>query len=68
MANRRWALDRDRRNKLALLTAEQCPALIVERLVRIVGERQVSETVIWSFDSDREAYRKKRKLLFRPIL
>ena len=64
MANVRWTLDRARRDKLANLAAEQCPAHIVERIVRIVDEREATETVIWSWESDREAYRKKRKLLF----
>jgi hypothetical protein len=67
MANARWAADRKRRDQIAARTAEQNPPHIVERIVRIVNERHVSETVVWSWDSDREAYRKKQKLLFRPL-
>jgi len=65
MANARWTKFRTEQNRLAALTAEQDPPHIVERLVRIVNECQVSETVIWSWDSAREAYRKKRRLLFK---
>ena len=66
MANARWTRDRAERDRLAMLRAEQCPRRIVERIVRIVNERDVSETVIWNWESHRERYRKKRKLLFAP--
>lgn len=49
---------------MAMLTAEQCPSQIVERIVRIVNEKTVSEVVIWNWESYRERYHKKRVLLF----
>lgn len=63
MAKRRWELDRERRNKLAELTAEQFPSRIVRRIVVIDNETTVRETTIWSFDSYREARRKERAVL-----
>lgn len=63
MAKARWALDRERRHRLAALTAEQCPNHIVRRIVVIDGEQSVSETVFWSWDSDREWQRKERNAL-----
>ena len=63
MAERRWQLDRERREKLALLTAEQYPNRIVRRIVVIDGEQEVREAVIWNWDSDREARRKTRQVL-----
>lgn len=61
MANRRWALDRARRNKLAALTAEQFPTKIEARIVVIVREHTVKEFTLWSFDSWRERQRKCRQ-------
>lgn len=63
MAAARWARDRERRGKLAELTAEQYPARIVRRIVVIEQERLVREAVIWSFDSARSARRKLREAL-----
>jgi hypothetical protein len=62
MARRRWEIDRARRDKLAALTAEQCPSRIVRRIVVIEEERTVREAVIFSFDSARSARRKLRAL------
>jgi len=63
MASRRWRLDRQRRDKIATLTAEQYPTKIVRRIVVIDDEQKVRETVIWSFMSYRERYRMERKAL-----
>lgn len=63
MAARRWQLDREHREKLAALTAEQYPNKIVRRVIVIDDERDVRETVIWSFMSHRERYRLERKAL-----
>jgi len=64
MANTRWAKVRAERERLALLTADQWPRGIAERIIRIVNETVVTETVIWQWENWRDAYRKKRKLLF----
>lgn len=63
MANRRWEVDRQRRNKLAALTAEQYPDRIIRRIVVIDHEATVKEAVIFSFDSRRSARAKLRKVL-----
>lgn len=63
MAERRWRLDRERRERLASLTAEQYPSRIIRRIVVIDEERTVREAVIWSFDSDRSARRKLRDVM-----
>lgn len=63
MANQRWRLDQERRNRLAVLTAEQHPAKIVRRIVVIDNETTVKEAVIWSFDSGRSRKRKEKEVL-----
>ena len=63
MAKARWDKDRERRDELAALTAEQFPSKIVRRIVVIDNETTVRECVIWSFDSIREARRKLRRVL-----
>ena len=63
MAQARWRADRERRQRLAALTAEQFPGHIVRRIVVIDGETNVREAVVWSFDSTREARRKTRAVL-----
>jgi len=63
MANARWKLDRERRDKLATLTAEQYPTKIARRIIVIDDERIVRETVIWSFMSGRERCRLEQKAL-----
>jgi len=63
MANRRWALDRERRAKLAALTAEQNPSHIRRRIVVIDRECMVREAVIWSWDSARSARRKVKDVM-----
>lgn len=67
MARARWARDRERRDKLAALTAEQCPSKIVRRVVVIENESTVKEAVIFSFDSRRSAAAKLRKVLRTPV-
>ena len=66
MANRRWELDRQRREKIAVLTAEQFPSQIVRRIVVIINERVVREATIWSFDSASSANRKIKAVLAAP--
>lgn len=63
MANRRWQLDRERREQLAKLTAEQYPTRIIRRIIVIDDERVVREAVIWSFDYAKDAKRKTRQVL-----
>jgi hypothetical protein len=63
MATIRWKRDRERRDKLAALTAEQHPTKIARRIIVIDDERLVRETVIWSFMSRREWQRKERQAL-----
>lgn len=62
MANVRWKREREWRDRLAATTAEQCPSQIVLRVVAIRNERDVSEAVVWSFDSRRDARRKLRAI------
>jgi hypothetical protein len=66
MAKRRWELDRQRREKLAALTAKQYPNRIVRRIVVVDQEKLVREAVIWEWDSRREAARKLRAVLRAP--
>lgn len=68
MAAARWARDRERRARLAALTAEQYPSRIIRRIVVIDHERTAREAVIWSFDSARSARRKLRDILAAPNL
>ena len=63
MANRRWQLDRERRDKLAALTAEQFPAQIIRRVIVIDNETRVREAVIWSWDYWKDQQRKIRSVL-----
>ncbi len=67
MAKRRWELDRQRRDKLAALTAEQQPNRIVRRIVVIDEETMVRECVMWAWDSMRECQRKLKNVLGREI-
>jgi hypothetical protein len=55
MANRRWDLYRERRNRLAQVTAEMYPNKIVRRIIVIDREQNYREAVIFKWDSDREA-------------
>lgn len=63
MAHERWRRDRLRRAQLAALAPEQAPNHIVRRIIVIDGERDVRETVLWSWDSARECRRKLRDVL-----
>jgi hypothetical protein len=65
MARRRWDLDREERNRLAKVTAEQYPNRIVRRVIVIDDERDAREAVIFQWDSAREAKRKLRQVLGR---
>lgn len=60
MSKVRWDRDRERRNRLAALEAQQNPTHIAARLIVIVGERNVKEFTMWSFESWRERQRKCR--------
>lgn len=60
-ANVRWRRDCERREKLAVLTAEQHPTKIAARIVVIIDEKEVKEFTLWSFESWRERQRKCRK-------
>ena len=66
MANRRWQLDRERRDKEALLFAESYPNKIIRRIVVIDNETTVREVVIWAWDSWRESKRKIKLALTPP--
>lgn len=63
MAEARWKKDREWRDKIAVLTAEQCPSKIIRRIVVIDNERDVREATIFSFDSIRSAKSKLRSVL-----
>lgn len=63
MARARWAKEHQRRNELAKLTAEQYPNQIVRRVIVIDGEIEARETVIYKWDSRREARRKIQEVL-----
>ena len=67
LANIRWAKYRKERDRMAALTAEQYPARIAERIIVIRNETEVSETVIWNWESGRSVTRKRRKVIFGPI-
>jgi len=63
MAMARWRQDRELRDKLAKLTAEQYPTRIIRRIIVIDDERVMREAVIWSFDYAKDAKRKTRQVL-----
>ena len=63
MANARWAKDRIERDRLAKLTAEQCPARIVRRIVVIDNEKTVREATFWNWESRRSWRRKELAVL-----
>jgi hypothetical protein len=63
MAAARWKRDRERREALAALTAEQYPDQIVRRVIVIDRERSVREATIFAWDSARVAGRKIRGVL-----
>ena len=63
MANARWAKDRIERDRLAKLTAEQCPSRIVRRIVVIDNETAVREAVFWNWESRRSWRRKELAVL-----
>lgn len=63
MANQRWKIDRERRDKEALLFAESYPNKIVRRIVVIDNETTVREAVFWTWDSRRHAASKLRNVL-----
>lgn len=65
MARRRWELDRERRIKLAELSAEQHPNSIVRRVVVIDNETTVREAVVFNFDTPAQARRKVNRVLLR---
>ncbi|MDE2104244.1 MAG: hypothetical protein KGL39_43810 [Patescibacteria group bacterium] len=65
MANARWEKERKERDKMALLTAEQCPSRIVRRIVVIDNEATVREATFWSFES-RRSWRRKLRLVLYP--
>jgi hypothetical protein len=61
-AKRRWALDRDRRDELAAKDPIRIGGKIIERIVRILNEREVRECTIFEFDRPCDVRRKKRAL------
>jgi hypothetical protein len=63
MAQRRWQLDRERRNRLLALSPENYPGRILRRIVVIDNEMLVRETVIYESDSIRESRRKVRRVM-----
>lgn len=66
MANARWKMERERRDKIASLEAEKYPSKIVRRIVVIDNEKTVREATFWSFESRRSWMRKQRKILSFP--
>jgi hypothetical protein len=48
---------------MAAITAEQYPSKIVERIIVIRNEVEVSETTIWNWESLRSASKKRRLAL-----
>ena len=67
MANARWKRDRIERNRMALLTAEQYPSRIAERIIVIRNETEVLEVTIWNWESGRSVMRKRRSVMNGPI-
>lgn len=65
-ANRRWAKDRAERDRLAA-AAPKIEWKIAERIIRIIGEVQVQEVVIYEHDEWRDRKRKLRTLQLRPL-
>lgn len=61
-ANRRWQIDRERRDKLASIDPVRVGGKIVERWVRIIGESAVRERTIYEFDRPCDVRRKRREL------
>jgi len=65
MAIRRWQIDRQMRNRIAALNADQFPARIVRRIVVIDDEKHVKEATFWNWESRRDRQRKMRNILRR---
>lgn len=63
MAKARWAKDRTNRDRLAKLTAEQCPSRIIRRIVVIDHETTVREATFWNWESRRSWRRKELAVL-----
>ena len=61
-ARKRWAKDRERRDALAARDPVRVGGRIVERIVRILNEREVRECTIFEFDRPCDVRRKKRGL------
>lgn len=66
-ANARWKKDRERRDKMAALTAEKYQSRIARRIIVIDDESRVKEVVIWNFESAHSVRRKERQALSGPI-
>lgn len=65
MAQRRWELDRIRRDRLAALDPIKFEGHILRRIVVIDNEKTVREAVIYDFDGYRSAKRKINGVLNR---
>lgn len=66
MANRRWQLDRARRDAIAAADPLRVSGKILRRIVVIENETTVKETTIYDFDSARSARAKIRRVLTEP--
>lgn len=62
MARARWAAEKAKRDRLALLDPIRVGGRIVERWVRIINESEVRERVLYEFDRPSDWKRKKREL------
>jgi hypothetical protein len=62
-ANRRWQLDRERRDRLAAADPILHANRILRRIIVIDRETTVREVTIYAWDSAREAKRKEKRAL-----
>lgn len=65
-ANRRWSMDRARREQEAAKDPIQVGGRIVERWVRIINETTVRERTVYEFDLPCDIKRKRRELFADP--
>lgn len=66
-ARARWDRERERRAKMDAIDPVRVGGKIVERLIRIVGEKHVIERVFYEFDLPRDWKRKRREVMATPV-